>query len=191
MYPNHLYRLLAVLSREEVRKLVQNEVAQATGESFKVRLQEPIEIEPLLPGCTVYPARCELTLTGDSPAEARFQVMPQIQGGNVEDPVVVVRQAGRELARVALAIRVGKPTLAYGLAAASVVVPVVLRYLKLDIDSQMGSDFSGYLSLVSTILAFPWWMWTAPLLLAAGVAAWWFRPREDVFWNIELDSRDK
>jgi hypothetical protein len=102
-----------------------------------------------------------------------------------------MRQAGRELARVSLKIRVGKPKLAYGLVAASVVIPVVLKYLKLDLDAQAGAEFSGYLRLLSAVLALPWWMWTAPLLLAAGIAMWWCWPREDVFWNIELDSPEK
>src|SRR4051794_27360212 len=84
-----------------------------------------------------------------------------------------------------------KPTLAYTLAAAPVVVPAVLKYRKLDLGAQAGDDFSGYLQLLNTVVALPWWLWTAPLLLAAGVAAWWCWPREDVFWNIELDSPQK
>jgi twitching motility protein PilT len=191
MYPNQLYRLLVVLSRQEVRKLVQHEVEQAASESFAVRLREPIEVEPLIPGCMVYPPRREVSISGDDPVEARFQVMAHIQGGAIEEPVVVIRQAGRELARVALKVRVGKPTLAYGLAAASVVLPVLLKYLKLDLDAQAGDNFSGYLSLLGAIPALPWWMWTAPLLLAAAVVAWWCWPREDGFWNVELDAPEK
>jgi twitching motility protein PilT len=86
MYPNYLYRLLVVLSAQEVRKLVRNEVAQATSEGFAARLEEPIEVEPMLPGCTVYPPRREVTVSGDGPVEARFQVVAHIQGGSVEDP---------------------------------------------------------------------------------------------------------
>ena len=127
-------------------------------------------------------------MSGEEPVEAHFQVLAHVQGGSLEEPLVVLRQAGRELARVRLTVRVGKPTLAYGLAAASVLVPVALKYLKLDLDAQAGADFSGYWQIVQTILALPWWMWTLPLLLAAGVAAWWCWPREDVFWNVELDT---
>ncbi len=188
MYPNRLYRLLVVLSGEEVRKLLRNEVGQATSEGFTVRVQEPIEVEPLLPGCTVYPPRREVIVSGEEPVEARFQILAHTQGGCLEEPVVVLRQAGRELARVLLKVRVGKPTLAFGLAAASVVVPVLLKYLKLDLDAQAGANFNGYWQLLQTILALPWWTWTTPLLLAAGVAAWWCWPREDVFWNVQLDS---
>jgi len=188
MYPNRLYRLLVVLSGQEVRQLLRNEVGQATSEGFTVRVQEPIKVEPMLPGCTVYPPRREVTVSGEEPVEARFQVLAHTQGGSLEAPMVVLRQAGRELARVLLKVRVGKPTLAYALAAASVAVPVLLKYLKLDLDAQAGADFSGYLQLLQTIVALPWWAWTTPLLLAAGVAAWWCWPREDVFWNVELDS---
>jgi twitching motility protein PilT len=189
MYPNRLYRLLVVLSAEEVRKLVEHEVAQAiSSEAFTVRERVPIEVVPVLPGCKVYPVRREVTVSGDRSAEARFQVMALAQGGQLEDACVVIRQGGRELARVSLAVRVGKPTLAYGLAAASLVVPAVLKYLQLDLEAQAGAQFSGYLQLLNQVLALPWWLWTGPLLLAAAVAAWWCWPREDVFWNVELQS---
>ena len=55
MYSNRLYRLLVVLSGEEVKKLLKTEVGQTASEGFTVRVQEPIEVEPLLPGCTIYP----------------------------------------------------------------------------------------------------------------------------------------
>src|SRR5262249_6889087 len=158
---------------------------------FTVYMREPIEVEPLLPGCSVYPARREITVSGDGPSEARFQVMPDIQGGSVEDAVVVLRQAGREVARIPLTIRGGNQTVAYELAAASVLVPLLLKYLKLDPDAQAEAQFSGYLWLLNTILNLPWWMWTAPLLLAAGAVMWWCWPREDVFWNVELDAPEK
>jgi twitching motility protein PilT len=190
MYPNQLYRLLVVLSEQEVRQLVAAEVGQAAGKDFRARLHEPVEVEPVLPGCTVYPPRLEIALSRDGPAEARFQVLAHVQGGSLEGASVVISQAGRELARVSLAVRVGRPTLAYCLAAASVALPAVLKYLKLDLDAQTGAEFSGYFGLVNAILSLPWWLWTVPLLLAAGVALWWCWPREDVFWDIELVPRE-
>jgi twitching motility protein PilT len=192
MYPNRLYRLLVVLSAEDVRKLVKHEVAQATSsEAFALRERVPIEVAPVLPGCKVYPPRREVTVSGGNSTEARFQVMALAQGGKLEDACVVIRQGGRELARVPLAVRVGKPTLAYGLAAASLMVPAVLKYLQLDLEAQAGANFSGYLQILSQVVALPWWLWTVPLLLAAGVAAWWCWPREDVFWNVELESPER
>lgn len=187
MHPHRLYRLLVVLSGQEVRKLLLNEVGQATSEGFAVRVSEPIEVEPVLPGCSVYPPRREVTVTGQEPVEARFQVMPHVEGGSVEDPAVVLRQSGRELARVSLKIKVGKPALAYALSAASVAVPLVLKFLKLHPDTQAEADFSGYRQLADAALNLPWWAWTLPLLLAAGVATWWYWPREDVFWDVDLD----
>ncbi len=191
MYPGQLYRLLVVLSEQEVRQLAEAEVGQAAGKDFRARLLEPVEVEPMLPGCSVYPPRQEVTLSHDGPTEARFQILAHVQGGAVEGACVVIRQAGRELARVALTINVGKPTLAYALACASVAVPALLKYLKLDLDAQMGAEFSGYWHAVNALLSLPWWLWTAPLLFAAGVALWWCWPREDVFWDIELVPPEK
>jgi hypothetical protein len=187
MHPHRLYRLLVVLSGQEVRMLLRDEVGQATSEGFAVRVREPIEVEPILPGCAVYPPRREVEVAGEEPVEARFQLMPHVEGGELEDPVVVLRQSGRELARVRLKVRVGKPTLAYALSAASLVVPLALKVLKLDPDSQAGDGFSGYWQMGNTLMSVPWWLWSAPLLLAAAVATWWCWPREDVFWDVDLD----
>jgi hypothetical protein len=71
------------------------------------------------------------------------------------------------------------------------VVPAVLKYLQLDLEAQAGTNFSGYLQILNQVLALPWWLWTGSLLLAAGVAAWWCWPREDVFWNVDLESPEQ
>jgi hypothetical protein len=191
MYPHQLYRLLVVLSAEALRKVVQHEVAQAVSGPFEVKKAVPLEIEPVLPGCTVYPARQELTILGDAPVEARFQVCPHIPSGAVADARVIVRQDGKELAQIRLGMRVGKPTLAWMFGIASGAVPYALKYFKLDPETQAGEGYTGYWKLLEQAQAVPWWVWTVSLALAAVVAAWWTWPREDTFWNVQLEPAQR
>jgi hypothetical protein len=64
--------------------------------------------------------------------------------------------------------------------------PLALKYFRLDLDTQLHENFGPLLGVLSWLASLPWWL-TAGVLAVGAVAAWlWRRPREVVFWNVEL-----
>lgn len=184
--PNRLYPLLVVLSAEQLRSLARDELEQAATDGLVVRAEEPLTIEPVLPGCTVYPPRIDVRIGGDEVTQADFRVLSLLQGGRLDGAAVVIRQGGVELATIPLRIRVGKPTVAWLFALGSMIAPAALEYFKLDVQTQVEHSFTGYADLAQQVLAAPWWAWSAGFVVLALVAAWWTWPRQDTFWNVDV-----
>ena len=102
------------------------------------RTYERIEIEPVLPGCTVYPAKQSVP-GGSVLSEVRFSVVAQVKG---EVPGTVYLRNGERQRLVRLKITVAEPRRAAWTAAAGLVLPyatTVMKHEHLDFESQLGA----------------------------------------------------
>jgi hypothetical protein len=174
--------------RGQVRDLIHEGVKQEVSEGFRVSASLPVIVEPILPGCTCYPPRREVSVEDDT-AQADFDVAAQVEG-KLERARVLLTQHGRVLAEVPLQVRVGRTTLAWTLGLLSAVVPYVQKYFKLDVESQMHEGFELYFKIVGAVLALPWWAVSGGLLLAAAAIAIVRWPRQgmspSVFCKAEI-----
>jgi hypothetical protein len=187
MNPQRMFPLLVALSRSELQAIVQNKVAQAQSRGFEVDPGAVVEIEPILPGCSCYPAQAEITV-GKGIDNLTFWVVPHVLG-RIMDARVVVRQQGRSLAEVPLEIKVTRQTIALLLSCLSLLLPLllmVMRHFRLDFESQLAEGFGLYAQLGNWLLrSLSPELLSAALLLAAGAAYLWLRPRRrDVFWDL-------
>jgi serine/threonine protein kinase len=189
MHPQRTYPLLVVLSPAEVQAVVRKYVKQAAGGGFRAAADEPVEVEPVLPGCDCYPPREAVRLSaGDAPQTLTFWVVPHVLG-TVQGARVVVRQGGRVLAEVPLAVKVRTAALAWALGAAGLVAPygtAALRHARLDWESQKADGFPVYQAVGDFLLtALRPEVLGLVLFALAGAAYLWLRPRRrDVFWDV-------
>lgn len=153
------------------------DAARAVSDAFTVDPAKWIEVEPVLPGCAVYPAK-QLVPGGVVLSELRFWVVPQVTGGI---PGVVYVRNGDQQRAVRLAITVSTPRRAAWTAAAGLALPyasAVMKHYHLDFESQLGSGFAPLHRAARTLLDL---VGTGPLcaaLLAASLGLWlWARPR--------------
>jgi hypothetical protein len=191
MNPDRLYPLLVVLSKAEVERIAQRQVAQAQSQAFRVEAGSVVEIEPILPGCECYPPAAQVTIT-EGEARAEFYVAPHVLG-RIMKARVVVRQEGRTLAEVPLDARVSRQALTWAMAGLSLVLPFVLMLLKhfhLDFETQREEGFGLYAQLAGWLIG-----WLTPelltLLLLAATATLYFclRPRQrDLFWDVTFGA---
>jgi hypothetical protein len=82
MNPDRMFPMLVVLSAHEVAEVVKKHVKQATSEAFKVEDHTQVEVEPVLPGCDVYPPRHSLD-AGDGTTDVStetFWIVPRVLG---------------------------------------------------------------------------------------------------------------
>lgn len=186
LLPNRIYPMMVVLSVDRLRSLVQAELDQAATDGVVLKTEEPVVIEPILPGCNVYPPRVEVRIGSDEITQADFRVLAVLQGGRLDGAAVSIRQGGVELVQIPLQIRVGRTTAAWVLGAASMVMPALLRYTKLDLETQAEQRFGTYAAIAQQVLAAPWWAWSIGFVASAIVALWWVWPRQETFWNVEV-----
>jgi hypothetical protein len=188
MHPERLFPLLVLLSRESIQKVVKKAVEQVESVAFQVAVGTVIEVEPILPGCDVYPPRDQVAVGGGID-QATFWVVPHVLG-KVMLPRVVLRQDGKVLAEVPLQIKVVKQTAALVTGLCSLVLPYVskgIQHFGLDWATQQEQGFVLYTWLAQLVFA-----WLRPevlgglLLLLTVVLYLWMRPRKrEVFWDVE------
>jgi hypothetical protein len=164
-------------------------VKQAESAGFRVEEGSAVEVEPVLPGCGVYPPRDRVRVAGGQ-VTATFWVVPQVLG-TVPGSKVVVRQNGGVLAEVPLDVKVVRQTTAVVLGLLGLVAPYLmtgLRAAKLDFESQRADGFTGYQQLGTWVLTnvSPGWLGVALLAAAAGFYLWARPKRKDVFWEVKL-----
>ncbi len=187
MNPLRMFPLLVVLSKAKIEEVVQRAVAQAQSQRFQVDKHVPVEVEPILPGCSCYPPKEQVAVGADT-AQVTFWVVPHVLG-KIMHARVAVRQDGRLLAEVPLEMKVVKQTLTLLLGALSLLLPLllmVLRHFRLDFESQLAEGFGLYAQVGHWALGTlsPEAL-TAGFLLLAAVAYFCLRPRRrDVFWDI-------
>lgn len=179
MNPQQVYPFLVVLSAEEIAEIVQSGVKQATGERFAVEASSPIEVEPVLPGCQVYPPKHTLVVGADTQT-LEFWVVPQVLG-TIKGAKVIVRQEGDTLSEVTLEAAVVKQTAAVVVGALSFVMPYVTAGFKGD--KPTDSTLHTALHWVATNVR-PELIWAGLAAVAAGLY-FWCRPRKrDQFWDV-------
>lgn len=179
MNPQRVYPFLVVLSKEEIAEIVQGGVKQAVGERFAVEAESPVEVEPVLPGCQVYPPKHTLVIGPDTQT-LEFWVVPQVLG-TVKGAKVIVRQNGETLSEVKLQAKVVRQTAAAVVGALSFVMPYVTKALKTD--NPDGSVLQGAMNWAATNLR-PEAIWAGLALVAVGLY-FWCRPRKrDQFWDV-------
>lgn len=185
MNPQRMFPMLVILSKKTIQQVVKKAVTQKQSEQFQVALDSYVEIEPILPGCQVYPPKDELKVE-DREVSTRFWVVPNVLG-EVMHARVVIRQDGQVLTEVPLEIQVMRQSAALIVGALSFLLPFGLFLLQ-----HFGMDFGAQLHEGMYAQTAGWVIeTTTPELLTAlllGVTAgvWlWLRPRErDVFWDI-------
>ncbi len=188
MNPERLFPLLVVLSRKSIQKVVKKAVKQAESAGFRVTEGSVVEVEPILPGCNVYPPREPVTIE-KSVAQATFWVVPYVLG-RVQHARVVVRQDGRVLAEVPLQVKVVKQTAAIVAGVLSLVLPYASKaaeHFGLDWTTQQQQGFALYWWLARAVLGVlrPEVLGLGLLLLTAALYLA-MRPRKrEVFWDIE------
>jgi len=179
MNPQRVYPFLVVLSAEEIAEIVQAGVKQAAGVQFDVRAESPVEVEPVLPGCQVYPPKHMLVIGPDTQTRECW-VVPQVLG-TVKGAKVSVRQDGETLSEVKLEAKVVKQTAAVVVGALSFVMPYVTKGLKAD--NPDNSPVQAAMNWAATNLR-PEFIFVGLALVAVGLY-FWCRPRKrDQFWDV-------
>ena len=190
MNPDRMFPLLVILSAKEIEEVVKAKVKQAVSESFKVEEGSHVEIEPVLPGCDVYPPKHTLTVDDKDRVTESFWVVPRVLG-RVHGARILIRQGERVLAEVKLDVKVAKQTLAVACGLLSLAAPYLtmgLKSLKLDYESQKADGFPLYQQAGNWVAENlrPEWLGLGFLGLAL-VLYLWMRPRRrDVFWDVNL-----
>jgi hypothetical protein len=187
MNPQRMFPLLVVLSRHEIQQIVKRQVTQAQSKSFQVAAKSPVEVEPVLAGCSCYPPKEHIDVSAET-ASVTFWVVPHVLG-RIMHARVVVRQEGRVLTEVPLEMRVTQQSLTLLLGALSLVLPLLLmllRHYNLDFESQLADGFGLYAQIGNWVVSsLSPEVLTGAMLVAAALAYWWLRPRQrDVFWDV-------
>jgi hypothetical protein len=201
MNPEKLFPLMVVFTEKQIREIVETSVKQAVSQKLNVEEGSTLELEPILPGCEVYPPLARITINTDtksnwssapdegSIAPAKFYVLPKVMG-RVESARVVIRQNGEELAEVPLDIVVRRQRLAVLVGLFGLISPYLmmgLKALKLDPTSQSQMGYSLYYQagewVTSTIQ--PEWVVVGCLIVAL-LLFLWCRPRsKSSFWEVK------
>lgn len=188
MNPERVYPLLVMITKKMVERAAKSGTDQVQSTPFRVKLNETIEIEPVLPGCSCYPPKLSARL-GAEDFVATFYVLPHMLGP-LQGGVVTIRQDNIPLAEIELHGRVVKTTWVMICGFATFVLPFLLavaRNYRVDLTSQLEDGFDFYLAVLSILLSN-----IAPIVATAGFAILTAllylasRARQkDVFWDIE------
>jgi hypothetical protein len=189
MTPDRMFPLLVVLSQKAIAEAVKRGVSQGQSRIFEVEEGSVVEVEPMIPGCSCYPP-IEQVPVAAGPVSAKFWVLPHALG-QLQHARVVVRQKGTTLAEVPLEMRVVRQTLTLLMGGLSLLLPfllMVLKYYRLDFESQAQDGFGLYAGLAQWLIQSLTPEVLTGVLLALTVAAYfWLRPRKrDVFWDVNL-----
>lgn len=200
MNPMRSYPLLVVLSRREIEEIVRKHVTQSRSESFSVDATELVEIEPILPGCSCWPAKEQVSVEGDQPAAANFWVVPQLLG-KVRGAKVLVRQRGRLLCEIPLEIVVCRQLLTLVFGALSLISPYIGMATKdfARVMKKVGVEPSIHSEMDSFAIWAKCGRWAFDifepetlgilLMTIAAICYLLFRPRKrDTFWDIQLKT---
>ena len=187
MNPDVLYPLMVLITRKAIEDVKADRLGQRSVSGLTINTEDPVEIEPLLPGCDCVPPRLVARLeAGD--LSAVFRMLPRAVG-RLEGATVVIRQNHAVIAEIPLEMRVSRKLWAILLGVATFVLPAIsalLKHFGLDFETQAGQGFDLYLAVARVIFdQLSPTVLTAVLGLCTGLAWWSCRPRaEDVFWDL-------
>ncbi|MGE3804723.1 MAG: tetratricopeptide repeat protein [Gemmataceae bacterium] len=193
MNPARAYPFAVVISDKVLSEIEQRDVAQAVSKGFKATTGAVMEIEPILPGCYVYPPKREVRVRpGD--VVAKFCIVPHLEGDLLE-PHVLVRQEGLTLAEIPLEMRVVKQTATWAMGIAAFVAPLAsafLRYSRVDVDAKVNEGLGLFTNLIRLFFGVlpPEILWL--LLLGITIGLYFtLRPQEkDLFWELKTVTPD-
>lgn len=187
MNPGKVFPLLVILSRDEIKRVADSRIAEAQSVSLETDATTSLTIEPIVPGCTCYPARTEIRL--DRPViEEAFWLVPEVVGV-VEGAQVELRQNGKIIESLPLNIRVRNKAWVWIWAVCAGVVPILSDILSLLGPSLSPTNSGASVSLLAvfsdiggTIPAPAFLALFAALSVAAALLA---RPKqEQSFWDV-------
>jgi tetratricopeptide (TPR) repeat protein len=187
MNPEKMFPFLVILSEKTIKKVVQRGISQQAGARFQVQEGSPVEVEPILPGCSCYPPRETLRVSSGETA-ARFYVVPHVLG-RLAHARVVIRQGGEILSEVPLEVCVVKQTMTVVMAVVSFLLPLaaaLLQHFGIDLRAGAGDGlFSRVIGL--TLGSFSPDVLAGLLLGMTGGLYCYLRPRKrDLFWDIKV-----
>jgi hypothetical protein len=186
MNPMKVFPFLVTITEKKLQEIAQKRVSQAEGSTFEAKLDEWMEVEPILPGCTCYPNQLSFKL-GQENTALHFWVVPQVLG-MVKGAKVVVRQEGKQLSEVELEMKVRRPTIAIVFGIVTFIYPLIMTILRhFGIDLEAKGDTSLYLSIINSLLTkiSPTLVFGVLALITIGLY-WWTRPRKrDQFWDVK------
>ncbi len=185
MNPDRVFPLLVMLTRDEVEKVVKQDVEQTATGPLTIAKDVPLEIEPVLPGCQCHPPKV-VTRLGDGNDVFTFFIVPHVLGG-ITGARVLIRQDHATIAELELDMRVVQRTLVVASGLSTFVVPAAsaaMKHFRLDFTPKDGSN--PYLAALNFLFG-----QVSPVVLTLAlavitVALYWFtRPKgRDVFWDI-------
>jgi hypothetical protein len=147
MNPERVYPLLVVISKEAIKKVQKKGTEQLSSGPFKVDVESPVEIEPLVPGCHCYPPRITARL-GQGDLAATFRIVPHMLG-TVEGAFVSIRQDHACLAEIPLQMKVVKRGWVVLSGAMTFLLPALSSFLKhfgVDLTPESEAGFNLYVS---------------------------------------------
>lgn len=183
--PERVYPLLVIITKDLIEKVQKKSTSQKTSAPFQVKADQPIEIEPVLPGCDCYPPKVVARL-GAGDLTATFRIVPRVVG-TVDGAGVTIRQDHHLLADIPLKVKSSQRIWVLLSGVLTFVLPCFSAILK-----HFGIDFEGQSSSVYVEVTRAMFDWVSPLGLTLGLGAttgllWWTtRPQaREVFWDID------
>lgn len=150
MNPGKVFPLLVVVSHDRIKHVSNSRIAEAQAASLEMDARTSLWIEPIVPGCTCYPAKTEIRL--DRPViEEAFWLVPEVSGV-VEGAQVELRQNGKLIDSLPLNIRVRSKAWVWIWALCSGIVPILSDLLSL-LDPSLSSTSRGASASVLSVLA--------------------------------------
>ena len=101
-----VYPLLVIINKDVIETIKKSDTEQSYSVPFKVELNSPFEIEPILPGCDCQPSKVVAQLV-DGVYTATFWVAPRVLG-RLDGSKIQISQNNKELANIPLKIVVSK-----------------------------------------------------------------------------------
>jgi hypothetical protein len=192
MNPDRVFPLLIMLTRDAVEKIARKHVGQKSTGPLTLDLDEPLEIEPVLPGCYCYPQKITSHI-GGADETFTFHVVPHVVG-SCTGARILIRQNHSPLGEIELDVRVVQRTLVMLSGASAVILPIAsatLRHFGIDFSPRDGSNLHvvvlNYLVGQMSPLVL-----TAALLALTGILFWLTRPKgRDTFWDLETVGPDE
>ena len=188
MNPERVYPLLVLITKDMIEKVQKKDTDERSSSPFKVEIDSPVEIEPVMPGCDCHPPKLVARLSGGE-LTATFRVLPRVLG-KVDGASVTIRQDHNLLAEIPLDVKVVQRFWVFVSGLLTFLLPAlsaILKHFGLDFETQKDQGFNLYVGAARLVFD-----QMSPLTLTTSLGfltgvVWWFtRPQtRDVFWDIK------
>jgi hypothetical protein len=184
MNPDRVYPMRVVISREEIEIALQRHIQQRTTRVTKLAIDAPVEIEPVLPGCAVYPPKV-VTRLGPTEEVFEFHVVPHVLGP-VTGARLHIRQDYASLAEIELPARVVQRSLVLVMGLLTFFLPILSAALShFQVDFSPRDEWNPFLRILTVFNDISPVALTVGLAALTGVLYWLTLPeRREVFWDV-------